>query len=344
MFVAEKHISNSRSEALASLQVVRLDRERISCIANLPDLKHVHSIYLQQVTYSATFFATEYSTIFERLDVNQIKKIENLNCFPNLKQCLTFVCLKNFTACLAFSHASRFLSLSGNYINKVQNLQSLLKLKFLDLSQNCIDTLDIDELPLNLAILDLTGNKCRNQKGYRECVLAALPHLIELDNKAISKQKIILQNNEEEENSSEESDYEDCPELFQPLSTEKDFFVDLHNEFSSRSAQRRETAMREHETRLEELRQRQNLRQLVFSTSEGEPLSLPESGSPVLTNLSQTENSMVLNPSSQRTVIPEVDAGLNIPKEKHEGTKTQQKISKGKISSTAKTANKNIRK
>ncbi|XP_015665974.1 leucine-rich repeat-containing protein 46 [Protobothrops mucrosquamatus] len=298
----EKEDPEKISEALASLQVLRLDRERISCIANLPDLKHVHSIYLQQ---------------------NQIKKIENLNCFPNLK----------------------FLSLSGNYINKVENLQSLLKLKFLDLSQNCIDTLDIDELPLNLAILDLTGNKCRNQKGYRERVLAALPHLIELDNKAISKQKIILQNNEEEENSSEESDYEDWPELFQPLSTEKDFFVDLHNEFSSRSAQRRETAMREHETRLEELRQRQNLRQLVFSTSEGEPLSLPESGSSVLTNLSQTENRMVLNPSPQRTVIPEVNAGLNIPKEKHEGTtQTQQKKSKGKISSAAKSANKNIRK
>lgn len=54
----------------------------------------------------------------------------------------------------------------------------------------------------------------------RESVLAALPHLIELDHKGIPKHKDILQNNEEE-NSSEESDYEDCPELFQPLSTEK---------------------------------------------------------------------------------------------------------------------------
>lgn len=52
-------------------------------------------------------------------------------------------------------------------------------------------------------------------------MLAALPHLIELDHKGIPKQKDLLQNNEEEENSSEESDYEDCPELFQPLSTEK---------------------------------------------------------------------------------------------------------------------------
>uniref|UniRef100_A0A8C5RRP1 Leucine-rich repeat-containing protein 46 n=1 Tax=Laticauda laticaudata TaxID=8630 RepID=A0A8C5RRP1_LATLA len=239
MFVTGKHLSNSRSEALTSLQVLRLDRERISCIANLPELKHVHSIYLQQ---------------------NQIKKIENLNCFPNLK----------------------FLSLSGNCINKIENLQPLLKLKFLDLSQNCIDTLDIDELPLNLAILDLTGNKCMTRKSYRECVLAALPHLIELDNKGISKQKVILQNNEEEENSSEESDYEDCPELSEPLSTEKDFFVDIHNEFSSRSAWRRETAVREHEARLEELRQRQNLTKLVFNTSEGrtELPGLPESRSP----------------------------------------------------------------
>ncbi|XP_032091685.1 leucine-rich repeat-containing protein 46 isoform X3 [Thamnophis elegans] len=231
------------SEALTSIQVLRLDRERISCITNLPEFKHVHSIYLQQ---------------------NQIKKIENLNCFPNLK----------------------------------------------------------------------------------ESVLAALPNLIELDHKGIPKQKVILQNNEEEENSSEESDYEDCPELFQPLSTEKDFFVDLHNEFSSRSTRRRETAMREHEVRLEELRQRQNLRQLVFNTSESrtEPLSLLESTSPVLNDLPQTANHLVLNPP-QRTENPTVDAGLNIPKEKNEGAiQTQQKIAKGKVSSAAKTANKNIRK
>uniref|UniRef100_A0A8C6XFF6 Uncharacterized protein n=1 Tax=Naja naja TaxID=35670 RepID=A0A8C6XFF6_NAJNA len=62
----EKEDPETISEALTSLQVLRLDRERISCIANLPELKHVHSIYLQQVTYSATFFATECSTIFER--------------------------------------------------------------------------------------------------------------------------------------------------------------------------------------------------------------------------------------------------------------------------------------
>ncbi|KAM6453488.1 leucine-rich repeat-containing protein 46 [Liasis olivaceus] len=291
------------SEALTSLQVLRLDRERISCIANLPDLKQVHSIYLQQ---------------------NQIEKIENLSCFPNLK----------------------FLSLAGNYISRVENLQSLLKLKFLDLSQNCIDILDIDELPLNLAILDLTGNKCVNQKGYRECVLAALPHLIELDNKGIPKQEATVQNNEEEENSSEESDYEDCPELAQPLSTEKDFFVDLHNEFSSRSAWRKERAMREHEARLEELRQRQNLRQLVFGTSEGRPeaLSIPESRPPVLNNLPQNEHHAALNPW-QRTVNLAADTGLNTPKGKNEGTtQTQLKISKGERSSAATTTNKNIKK
>ncbi|XP_063156845.1 leucine-rich repeat-containing protein 46 [Candoia aspera] len=301
--LVEKEDPEKISEALTSLQVLRLDRERISCIADLPDLKQVHSIYLQQ---------------------NQIEKIENLSCFPNLK----------------------FLSLAGNYISRVENLQSLLKLKFLDLSQNCIDILDIDELPLNLAVLDLTGNKCMNQKGYRESVLAALPHLIELDNKGISNQKATVQNNEEE-NSSEESDCEDCPELSQPLSTEKDFFVNLHNEFTSRSAWRREIAMREHEARLEELRQRQNLRQLVFNTNEGRPeaLSTPESRSPVLNNnLPQNEHQTALN-SLQRTVNPALDAGLNTPKGKNEGTtQTQLKISKGEISSAAKTAKNNIKK
>uniref|UniRef100_A0A670ZDT7 Uncharacterized protein n=1 Tax=Pseudonaja textilis TaxID=8673 RepID=A0A670ZDT7_PSETE len=45
----EKEDPETISEALTSLQVLRLDRERISCIANLPELKHVHSIYLQQI-------------------------------------------------------------------------------------------------------------------------------------------------------------------------------------------------------------------------------------------------------------------------------------------------------
>uniref|UniRef100_A0A8D0AWP6 Leucine rich repeat containing 46 n=1 Tax=Salvator merianae TaxID=96440 RepID=A0A8D0AWP6_SALMN len=165
-------------QALASLQVLRLDREGIGYIPNLQGLEHIHSIYLQQ---------------------NQIEKIENLKCFSNLK----------------------FLTLAGNCISKVENLKDLLKLQFLDLSQNNIQILDIDELPHSLVILDLTGNKCTDQKNYRECVLDALPHLRELDRQRVPSRKVAVQDKKEEEEDSEDSDVDDCPELFQPLSAEK---------------------------------------------------------------------------------------------------------------------------
>uniref|UniRef100_A0A8D0F6D1 Leucine rich repeat containing 46 n=1 Tax=Strix occidentalis caurina TaxID=311401 RepID=A0A8D0F6D1_STROC len=76
---------------------------------------------------------------------NQIEKIENLDCFPNL----------------------RFLSLAGNRIRRVENLQPLRQLRVLDLSHNQIQTLDPEELPRDLRLLDLTGNECTRQHGYR---------------------------------------------------------------------------------------------------------------------------------------------------------------------------------
>uniref|UniRef100_A0A8C0EUC2 Leucine-rich repeat-containing protein 46 n=1 Tax=Bubo bubo TaxID=30461 RepID=A0A8C0EUC2_BUBBB len=90
---------------------------------------------------------------------NQIEKIENLDCFPNL----------------------RFLSLAGNRIRRVENLQPLRQLRVLDLSHNQIQTLDPEELPRDLRLLDLTGNECTCQHGYRELVVGALPHLLQLD-------------------------------------------------------------------------------------------------------------------------------------------------------------------
>uniref|UniRef100_A0A8C0B8J0 Leucine rich repeat containing 46 n=1 Tax=Buteo japonicus TaxID=224669 RepID=A0A8C0B8J0_9AVES len=90
---------------------------------------------------------------------NQIEKIENLGCFPNL----------------------RFLSLAGNRIRRVENLQTLRHLRVLDLSHNQIQTLDPDELPRSLRLLDLRGNECTHQDGYRELVVGALPHLLQLD-------------------------------------------------------------------------------------------------------------------------------------------------------------------
>ncbi|KFP30939.1 Leucine-rich repeat-containing protein 46, partial [Colius striatus] len=72
------------------------------------------------------------------LQQNQIETTENLDCFPNL----------------------RFLSLSGNRICQVKNLRPLRHLRVLDLSHNLIQTLDTDELPHSLCILDLRGNEC----------------------------------------------------------------------------------------------------------------------------------------------------------------------------------------
>ncbi|KAL8176065.1 UNVERIFIED_CONTAM: hypothetical protein K2H54_020199 [Gekko kuhli] len=228
------------------------------------------------------------------LQQNQIEKIENLSRFPNLK----------------------FLSLAGNCISRVENLRALLKLQLLDLSHNHIDSLDTDELPQSIRILDLTGNKCTNQKGYRESILAALPHLVDLDAQRVPDRKAPpTQGREDVEGSSEDSDEEDIPELSQPLSTEKDFFVDLHDEFISRSERRRREALSEHEARLEELKERQNLRHLLLNASPRVP-SPPDPQAPTLEAPAfQTERHSSPSPSSE-TATSTFHEGLSTPKGK----------------------------
>uniref|UniRef100_A0A8D0AXQ2 Leucine rich repeat containing 46 n=1 Tax=Salvator merianae TaxID=96440 RepID=A0A8D0AXQ2_SALMN len=286
-------------QALASLQVLRLDREGIGYIPNLQGLEHIHSIYLQQ---------------------NQIEKIENLKCFSNLK----------------------FLTLAGNCISKVENLKDLLKLQFLDLSQNNIQILDIDELPHSLVILDLTGNKCTDQKNYRECVLDALPHLRELDRQRVPSRKVAVQDKKEEEEDSEDSDVDDCPELFQPLSAEKGFFVDLHNEFFGRSTRRREDAEKDHEAHLEELKQWENLRQGGFNTSQGISQA-PSLSEPTVSGLKLQSQSCTISRPSLKATNPTFLSGLSAVKAKDEcSSSTQQKTSKGEGSD--KTSRRNVKK
>ncbi|XP_015267918.1 PREDICTED: leucine-rich repeat-containing protein 46 [Gekko japonicus] len=265
----EKGSLESISQALTSLPVLRLDRERISHIPDLQGLEHIHSIYLQQ---------------------NQIKKIENLSCLPNLKS----------------------------------------------------DKLN--ELPQSIRILDLTGNKCTNQKGYSSCVLllpresilAALPHLVELDAQRVPDRKAPpAQGREEAEGNSEDSD-EDIPELSQPLSTEKDFFVDLHNEFISRSERRRREALSEHEARLEELKERENLRYLLLNATPQAP-SPPGPQTPTLEAPTfQTECHGSPSPSLE-AASSTFHEGLSTPKGKAKvRSQIQGKTLKGEISGTAK--------
>ncbi|XP_042691700.1 leucine-rich repeat-containing protein 46 isoform X1 [Centrocercus urophasianus] len=174
------------------------------------------------------------------LQRNRIEKIENLDCFPNLQ----------------------FLSLAGNCIRKVENLRPLQHLRFLDLSQNQIQTLDADELPRSLRLLDLTGNECTHQPGYRELVVGALPHLLQLDAQPLHGCVDPVPDEKEEEkhcSSSEDSDDELFSELGAPFTTGKDFFTDLQQELAGRSRRRRGEALEEHQARLRELQEHRGL-------------------------------------------------------------------------------------
>ncbi|NXR10726.1 LRC46 protein, partial [Semnornis frantzii] len=165
------------------------------------------------------------------LQQNQIEKIENLSCFPNL----------------------RFLSLAGNCISRVENLQPLHQLHLLDLSYNQIQMLDPDELPCGLRVLNLRGNECTQQHGYRWMVVGALPHLLELDTQPVHG----AAGEEEEEGASSSSEDEDDELLLSeprgPFTAGKDFFVDLHRDLSRHSEQRQSEALKKHQTHLDEL-------------------------------------------------------------------------------------------
>ncbi|XP_077169128.1 leucine-rich repeat-containing protein 46 isoform X2 [Paroedura picta] len=247
------------------------------------------------------------------LQQNQIEKIENLSCFPNLN----------------------CLSLAGNRISRVENLQALLKLQFLDLSHNHIESLDTEELPQSILILDFTGNKCTHQKGYRESVLAALPQLVFLDTQRVVDQKAPAQGRDEAEGSSEDSD-EDVPELSEPLSIEKDFFVDLHYEFASRSERRRREALTEHEARLEELKERQNQTHRLLNASLQAPSS-PDPQTPTLEAPAFQSEHQSSPSTSVKTANSMFQGRLSTPQGKATtGSQIQGKTLKGGVPSTAK--------
>uniref|UniRef100_A0A8V5H5V3 Uncharacterized protein n=1 Tax=Melopsittacus undulatus TaxID=13146 RepID=A0A8V5H5V3_MELUD len=188
------------------------------------------------------------------LQWNQIEKIENLSSFPSL----------------------RFLSLAGNRIRRVENLQPLQHLRVLDLSHNLIQTLDPAELPHSLRVLDLTGNECTHQQGYRELVVGALPHLLQLD-----AQPIHGSVDEEEEGgscSSEDEDDEWLSAPSSPFTAGKDFFADLHQELARHSERRRREALEEHQTHLEKLEELRERRDLLMPPMPLNPPSITAPG------------------------------------------------------------------
>ncbi|XP_057391167.1 LOW QUALITY PROTEIN: leucine-rich repeat-containing protein 46 [Balaenoptera acutorostrata] len=158
------------------------------------------------------------------LQGNKIERIENLACVPSL----------------------RFLSLAGNRIRQVENLRDLPHLQFLDLSENLIEILKLDEFPESLLILNLTGNSCTNQDGYRKLVTEALPLLLDLDRQPVAER---WTSDEEDKASSNED--EEFPELRGPFCSERGFLKELGQEMSRHREHRQRTALLEHLLRVE---------------------------------------------------------------------------------------------
>ncbi|XP_008151989.2 leucine-rich repeat-containing protein 46 [Eptesicus fuscus] len=175
------------------------------------------------------------------LQANKIQRIENLACVPSL----------------------RFLSLAGNRIQQVENLRDLPYLQFLDLSENLIATLELDEFPQSLLILNLTGNSCTNQDGYRQLVTGALPLLMDLDRQPVSERW----NSDEEDKASDE----EFPELSGPFRTERGFLKELEQDMSRHKAHRQQAAQREHLLRLETQPVLTELPQLPGRPMAGDP-------------------------------------------------------------------------
>ncbi|CAI9163284.1 unnamed protein product [Rangifer tarandus platyrhynchus] len=158
------------------------------------------------------------------LQGNKIQRIENLACIPSL----------------------RFLSLAGNQIRQVENLRDLPHLQFLDLSENLIETLKLDEFPKSLLILNLAGNSCTNQDGYRKLLTEALPLLLDLDGQPVAERWT-----SDEEDAALSDEDEEFPELRGPFCSERGFLKELEQEMSRLREHRQQTALLEHQLRVE---------------------------------------------------------------------------------------------
>ncbi|XP_008836476.1 leucine-rich repeat-containing protein 46 [Nannospalax galili] len=204
------------------------------------------------------------------LQMNKIQRIENLACIPSL----------------------RFLSLAGNQIKQVENLLDLQYLQFLDLSENMIEILKLDELPQSLLILNLSGNPCTNQDGYRKMVIRALPLLLDLD-----KQPVLERWTSDEEDKASD-DEEEFPELSGPFCSERGFFKDLEQELHQHQERRQQAALAEHLSRTKTLPALTNLPLLptvpmARDCNPSVPVQPEKESAPKATSLPHTSSSIM---------------------------------------------------
>ncbi|XP_076257073.1 touch insensitive larva B isoform X3 [Rhynchophorus ferrugineus] len=84
----------------------------------------------------------------------------------------------------------KYLNLAINNVEIIENLEGCESLEKLDLTLNFIGNIEsVKSLKKNIHLKDLylTGNPCSDFKGYREYIIAHLPQLESLDLKQISK-------------------------------------------------------------------------------------------------------------------------------------------------------------
>ncbi|KAJ3016801.1 hypothetical protein HKX48_003865 [Thoreauomyces humboldtii] len=84
----------------------------------------------------------------------------------------------------------KYLQLALNNITKIENLEGCEALEKLDLTVNFVeDPLDVESLKGNEELKDLylLGNPCAKKEGYREYVITALPQLKMLDGRDITR-------------------------------------------------------------------------------------------------------------------------------------------------------------
>ncbi|XP_067934718.1 leucine-rich repeat-containing protein 46-like [Watersipora subatra] len=190
-----------------------------------------------------------------RLDRENIKRIDGLEL---LGQCVRNLYLQHNEideiAGLETLTQLRFLTLSHNKIKEICNLKNT-KLGFLDLSHNSIDHLDVDELPASLVILNLEGNPCQLQSGYRGSILKRCHKLSQLDDELLTVEE--RRAADHEVSSESEEDEQNSAEMTKPYNYNKPFdaeiigvFDDLSSDLFLRCQSRIQNVFDEHKARV----------------------------------------------------------------------------------------------
>uniref|UniRef100_A0A8C2RF58 Leucine-rich repeat-containing protein 46 n=1 Tax=Capra hircus TaxID=9925 RepID=A0A8C2RF58_CAPHI len=139
------------------------------------------------------------------------------------------------------------LYLQGNKIQRIENLACVPSLRYMwGCEPHPPSLLFADEFPESLLILNLTGNSCTNQDGYRKLLTEALPLLLDLDGQPVAERWT-----SDEEDTALSDEDEEFPELRGPFCSERGFLKELEQEMSKHRELRQQTALLEHQLRVE---------------------------------------------------------------------------------------------